>query len=161
MNLEKQNVVEIANPKVQTLTCLRNWLIPNLMDFLSNNLHVEYPQRIFELGKTTVPDERKETRTRDEETLAAAISHANASFSETKSFLDAFFTNIGMPWRIEEAKHPSFIEGRMGTVVVDRANIGIMGEITPRVLEAWKLENPTAAFELNMEKIVRIKQTSS
>ena len=157
MNVKRGKVVELANPKVQTLTCFRNWLLPSLMEFLSNNLSVEYPQRIFELGKVTLLDDKKETMTRDEDWLAAVVSHANASFSEIKSDLDAFFMNLGLKWQIKEAKHPSFIEGRTGTAIVEGTNVGILGEINPQVLTRWKLENPAAAFELNMQKIAKTK----
>jgi phenylalanyl-tRNA synthetase beta chain len=153
MNCKKQRIVEIANPKVQTLTCLRNWLLPSLMEFLSNNLSVEFPQKIFELDKVALLDEKKETRTRDEDWLAAAVSHANASFSEIKSALDAVFMNLGLEWQIKETKHPSFIDGRVGAAIVKGTNVGILGEISPKVLTAWKLENPVAAFEINLEKI--------
>jgi phenylalanyl-tRNA synthetase beta chain len=157
MNIKKGKAVELANPKVQTMTCLRNWLLPSLMEFLSNNLSVEYPQRIFELGKVTLLDKKKETGTRDEDWLAAVVSHANASFSEIKSDLDALFMNLGLKWQIKEAKHPSFIEGRAAAAIVDGANVGILGEIHPQVLTRWKLENPVAAFELNMQKIAKTK----
>ena len=159
MNRRKERIVEIANPKVQTLTCLRNWLLPSLMEFLSNNLHVEYPQNIFELGTVTLLDKERETKTRDEEKLAAVISSANASFSEIKSVLDSFFMNLDVEWRIKEAEHSSLIDGRVGTAVVDETDIGIVGEVHPKVLEAWRLENPVAAFELNMKTIFEIKQT--
>jgi phenylalanyl-tRNA synthetase beta chain len=157
MNCKKTRIVEVANPKVQTFTCLRNWVLPSLMEFLSNNLHVEYPQKIFELGMVTLLDEKRETKTRDEERLAAVISHANASFSEIKSVLDAFFLNLGLEWQIKATKHPSFINGRVGKAIVKGKNVGILGEIHPKVLEAWKLENPVAAFEINMETIIQRK----
>jgi len=157
MHVKKKSIVEFANPKVQTLTCLRNWLLPGLMEFLSCNLHIEYPQRIFELGKVTVLDEKKETMTWDVDTLAAVVSHSNASFSEVKSALDAFFTNLGLEWQIKETQQPSFIDGRIGIAIVNQIEVGILGEVHPRVLEAWKLENPVAALELNMEKLFKIK----
>jgi len=157
MNHEKTSIVEIANPKVVTMTCLRNWLLSGLMEFLSNNQSVEFPQKIFELGKVTLPDETRETRTWDEEWLAAATTHANAGFSEIKSALDAFFRNLGVNWKIQATSHPSFIEGRTGTVIVNGVTVGVLGEVNPQVLEAWKLENPTAAFEINMQKIINAK----
>ena len=157
MNRRKERIIEVANPKVQTLTCLRNWLLPSLMEFLSNNQSVEFPQKIFELGKVTLLDEKQETRTRDEEWLAAAISHSNASFTEIKSALDAFFVNLGLEWQIKETEHPSFVEGRVGTAIVDAMKVGIIGEISPEVLVAWKLENPTVAFEINMQEILKLK----
>jgi phenylalanyl-tRNA synthetase beta chain len=159
MNREKTRIVEIANPKVVTMTCLRNWLLPSLMEFLSNNQSVEFPQKIFELGKVTLLDEKRETKTRDEEWLAAAISHANASFSEIKSALDVFFANLGLNWQIRETLHPSFIEGRVGAAIVNGVNVGVLGEINPQVLGVWKLENPTVAFEINMQKMVKSKLT--
>lgn len=157
MNRRKERIIEVANPKVQTLTCLRNWLLPSLIEFLSNNQSVEFPQKIFELGKVTLLDEKQETRTRDEEWLAAAISHSNASFTEIKSALDAFFVNLGLEWQIKETEHSSFVEGRVGTAIVDATKVGIIGEISPKVLVAWKLENPTAAFEINMQEILKLK----
>jgi len=158
MNLKKQKTVELANPKVQTLTCLRSWLLPSLMEFFSCNLHIEYPQKIFELGPVTVLDEKAETRTRDDDTLAAAVSHGNASFTEVKSTLDALLMNLGLRWQIRGVKHPSFIEGRAGTVTVDKTEVGMIGEVHPQVLQNWTLENPVAAFELNMYKINKIRR---
>ena len=154
VNFEKTHIVEIANPKVVTMTCLRNWLLPGLMEFLSSNQSVEFPQKIFELGKVTLLDETRETRTRDEDWLAAAITHANAGFSEIKSTLDAFFRNIGVAWQIQATSHPSFITGRAGEAIVNGVAVGVLGEINPQVLEAWKLENPTASFEINLQTII-------
>jgi phenylalanyl-tRNA synthetase beta chain len=149
--------VEIANPKVVTMTCLRNWLLPSVMEFLSSNKSVEFPQRIFELGKITQVDEAKETQTRDEDWLAAAVSHPNANFSEIKSIMDAFFMNFGLEWQIEASRHPSFIDGRFGLVLVDEVPAGFLGEINPKVLVAWELENPSAAFELNLSRLLSQK----
>jgi phenylalanyl-tRNA synthetase beta chain len=149
--------VEIANPKVVTMTCLRNWILPSLMEFLSRNKSIGFPQRIFELGKITVVDESQETRTRDEDWLTAAVSHPTASFSEIKSVLDVFFLNLGVEWKIEAVDHPSFVDGRVGAVIVDDVSLGFVGEINPRVLVAWELENPTAAFELNLKNILSRK----
>jgi len=160
MNCKKERIIEVSNPKVNTLTCLRNWLLPSLIEFVSNNLHVECPQKIFEMGKITLPDIKKETRTRDEERLAAVVYHASASFSEIKSTLDAFFMNLGLDWRIKETKHSTFIDGRAGAAIVDNIEVGILGEIDPEVLEAWALENPAAAFELSMDQILKIKRST-
>ena len=155
MNREKTRVVEIANPKVVTMTCLRNCLLPSLMEFLGNNQSVEFPQRIFELGKVTLLDETKETKSRDEEWLTAATAHPTASFSEIKSALDSFFMNLGVKWQLKETNHPSFIEGRVGTAIVNGLNVGVLGEVHPQVLESWKLENPVAAFEINIDAIIK------
>ncbi|MEM2104562.1 MAG: phenylalanine--tRNA ligase subunit beta, partial [Candidatus Bathyarchaeia archaeon] len=109
------------------------------------------------LGTVVLPDAKAETKTKDEERLAAVTAHANANFSEIKSTLDAFLTNMGLKWEVKETKHPSFIEGRVGTVEIYGATVGLLGEICPKVIEAWNLENPSAAFEVNMSEIAKIK----
>jgi phenylalanyl-tRNA synthetase beta chain len=157
MNREKIEIVELANPKVATMTCLRNWLLPSIIEFLSNNQSVEFPQRIFELGKVTLLDESKETKIKDEEWLCAGTTHANANFTEIKSALDAFLMNLGVIWQIKETSHPSFIDGRVGRIIIGNLDVGIVGEINPIVLEAWKLENPIATFEINFQKIINSK----
>jgi phenylalanyl-tRNA synthetase beta chain len=157
MNTQKTKNVELANPKVVTMTCLRNWLLPNLVEFLSNNQSVEFPQKIFELGKVTLLDEAKETKTRDEEWLCAVTTHATSNFSEIKSDIDAFMSNFGLNWQIEETAHLCFIDGRVGKVIVAGSEVGVVGEVNPLVLEAWKLENPAAAFEVNFQKILQTK----
>ena len=155
MLVQPSKIVELANPKVITMTCLRNWLLPSLMEFLSINQSVEFPQKIFELGKVTLLDETKETRTRDEDWLAAVTAHPNASFSEIKSALDSFMANFGVEWQIKETAHPSFIEGRVGKVIAGGVEVGVVGEVNPAVLEAWKLENPAAAFEVNFQALLK------
>ena len=157
MNTEPTKIIELANPKIVTMTCLRNWLLPSLMEFLSVNQSVEFPQKIFELGKVTLLDETKETRTRDQDWLAAVTTHPNANFSEIKSALDSFMGNFGVEWKIKETTHPSFIEGRAGKVIVKGIEIGIIGEVNPLVLEIWKLENSVAAFEVNLQRILDSK----
>lgn len=151
MNTNPVPTVELANPKVVTMNCLRSWLLPSVMEFLSVNQSVEFPQRVFELGKVTIPDATQETRTRDEDWIAAAVTHANASFSEIKACLDALFLNLGIAWQIEPKVHGSFIDGRCGAIIVNGTEVGVVGEVNPVVLEAWKLENPVAAFELNVQ----------
>jgi len=157
MNIERNRVLELCNPKVVTMTCLRSWLLPGLVEFLSINQSVEFPQKIFELGKVTQIDDLKETKVQEDDVLCAITTHPAANFSEIKSALDSFFSNYGFEWQIKETTHPSFIEGRVGKVIVLGKEIGVVGEISPRVLELWKLENPAAAFEINLHSILRVK----
>jgi phenylalanyl-tRNA synthetase beta chain len=157
MNTPQTPYIEINNPKVATMTCLRNKLLPGLMEFLSNNQSTEFPQKIYEQGKTIQPNSTYETKTQEEETLAAITTHPTAGFSEIKSVLDSFLSNFGIEWQIKQTTHPTFIEGRTGTIIIDNQEIGIIGEISPQVLENWKLENPAAAFEINLQKILNKK----
>jgi len=155
MNLEAGEVVGIANPRIATYTCLRNWLLPSLMGFLSKNTHVSYPQRIFEVGYCTLPDRSRANRVRDSLKLAFVIIGPGAGFTEVKSILESLLVNLGRSQSPEEVRHPSFIEGRCSKIVVEGKELGVMGEIHPKVLESFGLGEPAVALELELwEKLI-------
>jgi len=155
MNLNPEKVVEVSNPKLVSMTCLRNWLLPSLMEFLSHNTHVEYPQRIFETSYCVKHAEEQENKTRDIEELACVMIHSNANFTEAKSALDALLANLGVSYELEDTEHGSFIEGRIGRILVEENEIGFIGELHPQVLRNWALENPATAFEVSLDELRR------
>ena len=150
MSLSPETVVDLQNPRVQTLTCLRNWLIPSLMEILSANVHVAYPQRVFETGDCVTLNGSKVEEVTE---LAGLTCHAEASLTETRASIDALLSNLGLSARVTELEHGSFVEGRAAAVWVGERQVGIMGEIHPQVLENWGIQNPAAGFELNTQML--------
>jgi len=69
-----------------------------------------------------------------------------------KGILNVFFENMGITYKIMETIFNSFIVGRVGLILVDGEEVGFIGEVDPKVLKAWKLENPIVAFEIDLEK---------
>ncbi|HKZ42570.1 MAG TPA: hypothetical protein VJ044_16525, partial [Candidatus Hodarchaeales archaeon] len=151
MNLKDEPVVEIENSVSENWSVFRTSILPNLMEFLSANQHVEYPQRIFEIGDVVVPDEKLETKTRDVRNLAVVIADSRVTYEEISSLLDAFLSAFGIKYVLRKTSHPSFIEGRVAQVIADNKAVGIVGEINPLVLKSWQMEMPVAAFEIALE----------
>jgi phenylalanyl-tRNA synthetase beta chain len=154
MDLQPVAIAEIDNPMSSNWSVFRNWLLPGMLDFLSRNKHVEYPQRIFEMGNCIVPDEEKETRVRDESKLAAAISNSLVSYEDVSAVLDAFMRALGVKYDLRKSTHGSFIDGRHAVIIVDGRNIGMVGEIHPKILNNWKLEKPVVAFEIDLQHLM-------
>lgn len=154
MNMNEEKVVEIENPASLNWNVFRNWLLPSLMEFYSNNQHVEYPQKIFEVGDVVLIDEKGETGTKDVRKIAVAIADSKVSYDNIASVLDAFMSSIGAKYELRRSKHSSFIEGRVAEILVKNKPIGFIGEIHPVVLENWKIEMPVAAFEINIERFL-------
>jgi phenylalanyl-tRNA synthetase beta chain len=48
----------------------------------------------------------------------------------------------------------SFLEGRAAVIIMKRRELGLLGEIHPEVLNNFELENPTSAFELDVEALL-------
>ena len=126
------------------------------MEVLSANTHVEYPQRIFEVGFCVQVDTTEETGTRDLRKISFASTHSKANFTEARSYVQPLMNNLGLAFAIEETEHPSFIPGRAGRIVCDGKDLGIVGEIHPEVLEAWGLANPACAAEILADELLRL-----
>jgi len=88
MNIPSGPVVEVENPMSENLSCLRSWLIPSLMDLLSKNTHVSYPQKIFEVGLCAILDNKCETGVREIQKLAGLIVNSDSNFNKGKAVLD-------------------------------------------------------------------------
>ncbi|MCK4714282.1 MAG: phenylalanine--tRNA ligase subunit beta, partial [Candidatus Aenigmarchaeota archaeon] len=93
------------------------------------------------------------TRTRNVRKLACAITHAGAGFSEIMSAFKAFNEVIPFDLSVSECKHSSFIPGRCAAISLGKNVLGHLGEIHPRVLVAFGLKMPVAAFEIDSERL--------
>jgi len=132
----------------------RSWLLPSLLEFLSRNKHVEYPQRIFEIGDAVNPDNREETRTKDTRRLAVVLTDNMVGYEDISSILDSFFRNLGIEYGLKRIEHQSFIKGRVAGIFMRGRKIGMIGEINPLVLEKWELEKPVVGFELDLQMLM-------
>lgn len=149
--LIKSDAVDILNPVSAEYTICRTWLTPSLLKILSNNLHVEYPQRIFEIGDVIAIDPTQETSTKTMKKLAGAVSHDTANLTEMRSFVESILKYIGVKYEIKSMKHDSFIATRVGEIIVNGKTIGFFGEISPKVIENFGLERPVIIFEIDIE----------
>ncbi|HDI02639.1 MAG TPA: phenylalanine--tRNA ligase subunit beta, partial [Candidatus Aenigmarchaeota archaeon] len=151
-------VVEIENPVSSNWCVFRNSLLPGCLRFLSYNKHVEYPQKIFEIGDTIEIDETRETKTRDVRRLAVLLTDRIVGYENISSILDAILRNLGVTYKLKEKESKKFIEGRCAAVLVNNEVIGEVGEIHPQVLENFELELPVVALELDLEKLKSVAE---
>ncbi len=159
MGLGEGEVVEIGNPLTAEYSVLRNWLLPSLLNFLSHNRHVAYPQRVFECGDVVSIDIAEPTGTRATRKLAAVICDFRASYEDAQSVVYSLLRNLGLGQpEARGTQHASFIRGRVAEVIVAGEPFGILGEIHPKVLNNFGLEYPASAFELDVSKIIEFKR---
>ncbi len=155
-NMEIQGVdaVEIENKVSANWSVFRTWLLPGLLEFLSRNKHVEYPQKVFEIGDVIIPDPGAETRTRDQRKLAVAMTDTSIGYEDISSVADSIFRGLGTDYSLKRAAHPSFIRGRTAGVFIRGRTAGRLGEVSPAVLERWGLEKPLVAMEIELRAIM-------
>jgi len=154
MRLKAHNVIKLANPVSADYTILRESLLPSLMKNLMDNRHESFPQRLFEASDVGRVNPRVETRVERRLHVAGVSSHSTANFTEVKSCVEALLHNMSLKkWEIKPIRHPSFLEGRAAAVYVKRKELGVLGEMHPEVLNNFELENPTSAFEIDVEQM--------
>jgi len=155
MRLEPEGVIKLANPASAEYSIVRGSLLPSLMRNLSENKHESYPQRMFEVSDILKIDDQAETRTRRRLHAAAVTSHPSANFTEIRSCAEALLHSLGVTdFTVKVASSPSFLEGRVASIQRNGKEIGTVGEVHPEVLNNFELENPTGAFEIDLEEIV-------
>ncbi|MCX6749505.1 MAG: phenylalanine--tRNA ligase subunit beta [Candidatus Pacearchaeota archaeon] len=148
---EKERVIEVEESKTE-YTILRKNLTSSLLKILSENVDSEYPQKIFEIGKTF--DISAENIT-EKETLASAITPGN--FTEIRQTLEYLFRMLDLEISFSEPKNLPvwFIEGRTAEISLKGRSIGFIGEIHPKILKNWKIKMPVALFEIQLEEVFR------
>ena len=156
MRRKAGKMIRLANPVSTEYSIVRNDLLPSLMKNLADNKHQAYPQRMFEVSDAIKINEKTETRTERRLHVACVSSHPTANFTEIKSYVEALLANLGLKnWEIKETRHPSFLQGRVAAIYVKDRKIGVVGEIHPEVLNNFELENPTSAFEIDLQRILK------
>jgi len=156
MRRKAGRMIRLANPVSTEYSIVRNDLLPGLMKNLADNKHQAYPQGMFEVSDVIEINEKAETRTERRLHVACVSSHPTANFTEIKSCVEALLANLGLKnWAIKETRHPSFLQGRVAAIYVKGGKIGVVGEIHPEVLNNFELENPTSAFEIDLQRIIK------
>ena len=149
-----KDVLTVDGSKSIEHEILRDSLIPSLLQSLSYNIHEQYPQRLFEIGKTF----HKEGTIIERWRIGAAVAHADAGYTEIKSAMQALLKScFGKEASTRASANHMFMNGRCAEIIFDSKPVGIVGEIIPRGLENFKLRVPAAAFEIDLLAIIKDK----
>ena len=142
--------VRIEGPYSEEYTMLRTWALPSLAMVLENNTHRAYPQDIAEVGFAAERDGTRPNGVAERRTVAGALARADSSYEDAKARLQTIARSFDRTLETPETTHPSFIDGRAASIVVDGETAGVVGELHPRVLVEHDLELPVAAFEFDL-----------
>jgi len=145
-----KEAIEVEESKSDYKFLRPNLLIPAIK-ILSENIDSEYPQKVFELGVCFEKDETQETGIKEKDKLVIALTPSN--FTELKQILEYMARMLSLEFKIEETEKEGFIEGRVGKIIFNKKDIGVIGEIHPSLLKSWHLKMPLVCLELDLEDI--------
>jgi phenylalanyl-tRNA synthetase beta chain len=154
METKPQNHVVLANSVSEEHDVLRYSILSNLMKILGENTHNEYPQNIFESGNTFSLG-KTDTGVVELNKLACVLCDNGVNYTKIRQVLDYLFSSLGLSYEIKEANHPSFISGRSGKIILNKKEIGFLGELSPKVITNFEVEMPVAGFEIDLEAVFK------
>ncbi|UTY33734.1 phenylalanine--tRNA ligase subunit beta [Treponema putidum] len=155
MCIDEDSVIEISNPMSENYQFVRNSILPSLLNAEMGSANAAYPHKIFETGKIAFFDKTDATGTRTAQSLGFLTAEQNANFNTAASEAANLLYYLGIEYKVCETVDPRFIQGRQAGLLYNGEQIGIFGEVNPKVLENWDINIPCFAGELNIEKILK------
>jgi phenylalanyl-tRNA synthetase beta chain len=153
MNLDKPNFFTVNNSKSDEHDILRQSLLPSLLFSLSKNIHEEYPQKLFEIGPIFKPEKENFEKWN----LCCVNAFNGVTFSEIKAVLQTLMEIcFNVKFETKPSENLSFVRGRSADIIYKGVVIGQIGEISPLLIDSFKIKMPIAAFELDLTELLRI-----
>ncbi len=153
MNLDKPNFFTVNNSKSDEHDILRQSLLPSLLFSLSKNIHEEYPQKLFEIGPIFKPEKENFEKWN----LCCVNAFSGVTFSEIKAVLQTLMEIcFNVKFETKPSENLSFVRGRSADIIYKGVVIGQIGEISPLLIDSFKIKMPVAAFELDLTELLRI-----
>ncbi|MBS4030089.1 MAG: phenylalanine--tRNA ligase subunit beta [Clostridiales bacterium] len=170
LHLEQQNMetVVVANPLSEEQSVMRTELLGGLLSTIAYNGNRNvHDVQIFEMGAVYKPYELPLTRLPEEKTklglaLTGALSAEHwrqkpqtADFFSLKGIIEALLTRLNINQAIfRETEEPFCQPGQAAAICLGDERIGWLGRIHPEVLDAYGLEQPVYAAEIDMESLL-------
>ena len=167
--------IRLLNPIASQLSVMRTQLIGGLVDILRYNLNRKEDRvRVFELGRvffqdpTIEPSDTSVKGVRQPEHLAGlAYGTADAPQWGIKSRRVDFFDvkgdleRLAFPLTLDFVPEvfPSLHPGRSAGVYLDGKRIGLIGELHPRLQQAYDLPLCPVVFEIDVEPLLSVPVT--
>jgi len=164
--------LRIANPMTKEQEYLRTTLCPGLLATLAHNQRIEEKGiRLFEIGKIFLPQGNELPQ--EKEMLCAALSGPEAELSwhgnkEVLNFFDAkgvvenLLNQLGLEATFGVSDDESLSPGRAANIIIDSDKVGIVGNLHPRVAQAFELSDAVYLIEMDIEKLlsktIKVKQ---
>jgi len=159
----KAPVLKVANPMTREQEYLRTSLRAGLLATLAHNQKFEQAGiRLFEIGKVFLP--RGKDLPEEKEMLCAVLSGPRAELSwQTKNDLLDFFdakgiverilNQLGLKANFNIGDDEILFQGRGADIIVNDDKVGTVGEVHPRVAQAFELSNTICLIEIDLVKL--------
>jgi phenylalanyl-tRNA synthetase beta chain len=154
----------MANPMTADQEYLRPNLRANLLAALSaNRRHEAGSIRLFELGRVYLP--RSKDLPDEPEVVCGLLSgprfeeswhgeDAVLDFFDAKGVVDGLTSQLGVEANFEPGGDESLHPSKQAAIVIEGKRLGVIGELHPKVAEAFELSGAVYLFEINLTALL-------
>ncbi len=155
--------IKVANPMSREQEYLRTTLRVGILSVLARNeRHQEDEIRLFEIGKVFLP--RGRDLPHEKEMLCAVLGGLQrrsswrgkaqpVDFFVAKGIVETLLSRLGITAYFDRGEDESLCPGRNANIVIGDMVIGVVGELHPKVSQAFELSRPAYLIELDLEKL--------
>jgi phenylalanyl-tRNA synthetase beta chain len=156
--------LKVANPMTMEQEYLRTSLRAGLLGALAHNQKFEQTgMRLVEIGKVFLPQGKDLPEER--EMLCALLSGPRAELSwqvdkEPLDFFDAkgiaenLLNRLGLKASFENSSDETLFPGRGANIIVEDDKLGIVGDVHPKVAQAFELSSTVCLVEIDLAKLL-------
>ena len=156
--------LKVANPLTKEQEYLRTTLRTNVLATLaSNQKHEENGIKLFEIGEVFLPQGKELPQEKD--MLCAVLSgprqelswHGDnepLDFFDAKGVVESLFNQLGLVATFEVSDDESLFPGRAVDIIISGDKVGIIGELHPKVTQAFELSGTVYLIEMDMEELL-------
>ena len=156
--------LRMANPMTVDQEYLRSNLRANLLAALSaNRKHEDGGIRLFELGRVYLP--RHNDLPDEPEVLCSILSGPRFEKSwpggdelldlyAAKGVVENLLNQLSVSANFEECGDESLYPGKQASIVVADCKVGVVGELHPKVVEAFEISGAVYLFEINLAALL-------
>lgn len=152
-----KDFIILENPKMKAYSAMRNSLIPSILQSISLNSKFSRELRIFEIGDVVEVNEGAVDSVRK---LCVGISTPRTTLTDSLIVLRALMHVLDVKYTLEKCYEELMIPGRCARVFVNGKEVGIAGEVHPRVLNYISYAQPIAVLELNLTQLLHVIKSS-
>ena len=157
-------LLRVANPMTADQEYLRPNLRANLLSALSlNQRHEDGGIRLFELGKVYLP--RQNDLPDEPEVLCGILTGPRLEMSwqggdelldffDAKGMVEGLLRRLGVEASFEECADESLHLSKQAAIVIAGNRLGVVGELHPKVAEAFEISGTVYLFEINLTTLL-------
>ncbi len=149
LNDERTNLVKLANPISEDISCLRSSLAHSLFQNVSYNLSVGNKNlKLFECGRTFISKSSNELPI-ENNYLGMVACDENFDFFYLKGIIELLLNKTSATYELVRSSEPYLHPGIAADIIIDKVKVGSFGKIHPLVAENYDIPHNVFYGEIN------------